>query len=169
VLKAHINLATAYFPKGTRGCDLDPLVRAPLWQAGLDFAHGTGHGVGSFLSVHEGPQGISRRATVPLEPGMILSNEPGYYREGAYGIRLENLILVKEPEDITGGEQPMMQFETLTLAPFDRHLIDCKLLSKHELKWLNNYHKAVYKTLLPELKGPVKAWLKTATSTIKPE
>ncbi len=169
VLKAHINLTMATFPKGTRGADLDPLARAPLWEAGLDFAHGTGHGVGSFLSVHEGPQGISRRATVPLEPGMILSNEPGYYREGAYGIRLENLILVTEPKDITGGEQPMMQFETLTLAPFDRHLIDSKLLNKRELKWLNNYHRTVYKTLSPELKGPVKAWLKSATSTIKPE
>lgn len=169
VLKAHINLATAYFPKGTRGIDLDPLVRAPLWQAGLDFAHGTGHGVGSFLSVHEGPQGISRRATVPLEPGMIISNEPGYYREGAYGIRLENLILVTEPEEITGGEHPMMHFETLTLAPFDRHLIDCKYLNKRELKWLNNYHRTVYKTLSPELKGPVKSWLKAATNPIKPE
>lgn len=169
VLKAHINLATAYFPKGTRGVDLDPLVRAPLWQAGLDFAHGTGHGVGSFLSVHEGPQGISSRATVPLEPGMIISNEPGYYREGAYGIRLENLILVSDPEDISGGEHKMMHFETLTLAPFDRHLIDCKYLDERELKWLNNYHRTVYKTLSPELKGPVKSWLKAATSPIKPE
>lgn len=169
VLKAHINLATAYFPKGTRGLDLDPLVRAPLWQAGLDFAHGTGHGVGSFLSVHEGPQGISSRATVPLEPGMIISNEPGYYREGAYGIRLENLILVSEPEDISGGEQQMMHFETLTLAPFDRNLIDCKFLNERELKWLNSYHRTVYKTLSPELKGPAKSWLKAATSPIKPE
>lgn len=167
VLKAHIALSTACFPVGTRGVDLDPLARAPLWQAGLDFAHGTGHGVGSFLSVHEGPQGISRRSMVPLEPGMILSNEPGYYREGAYGIRLENLILVTEPKQIPGGEQPMMCFETLTLAPFDRNLIDCKLLTKRELKWLNNYHKTVYKTLSTELKGPVKAWLKAATSTLK--
>lgn len=167
VLKAHINLAIAYFPKGTRGVDLDPLARAPLWQAGLDFNHGTGHGVGSFLSVHEGPQGISRRSTVALEPGMILSNEPGYYREGAYGIRLENLILVKEPEDITGGEQPMMSFETLTLAPFNKKLIEKELLTKAELKWLNSYHRRVWKTIGPELKGAEKAWLKEATKAIK--
>ncbi len=167
VLRAHIGLATAHFPEGTRGVDLDPLARAPLWQAGLDFAHGTGHGVGSFLSVHEGPQGISKRAMVPLKPGMIISNEPGYYREGAYGIRIENLILVTEPEDITGGEQPMMHFETLTLAPFDKNLIDTDLLTKKELKWLNQYHRTVWRTLSPELKGPAKSWLKQATATIK--
>lgn len=167
VLKAHINLATASFPKGTRGVDLDPLARAPLWQAGLDFNHGTGHGVGSFLSVHEGPQGISRRAMVPLEPGMILSNEPGYYREGAYGIRLENLILVTELGEITGGEQPMMQFETLTLAPFDKKLIEKDLLTKTEIKWLNAYHRKVWKAVGPELKGAEKAWLKEATRSLK--
>ena len=166
VLKAHIRLATACFPKGTRGADLDPLARAPLWQAGLDYNHGTGHGVGSFLSVHEGPQGISRRAMVPLEPGMILSNEPGYYRTGAYGIRLENLILVTELTDISGGELPMMSFETLTLAPFDRSLIDPALLSKSEIKWLNTYHKTVYKTLSKLIKGPEKTWLKAQTAPI---
>lgn len=167
VLKAHINLTTAFFPKGSRGVDLDPFARAPLWQAGLDYNHGTGHGVGSFLSVHEGPQSISRRSTVPLEPGMILSNEPGYYKQGAYGIRLENLILVKDPEDITGGEHPMMSFETLTLAPFDKNLIDISLLSKSELKWLNAYHRSVWKTLSKHLKGSEKAWLKTATAALK--
>ena len=167
VLKAHIRLATACFPKGTRGADLDPIARAPLWQAGLDYNHGTGHGVGSFLSVHEGPQGISRRAMVPLEPGMILSNEPGYYREGAYGIRLENLVIIKDLEDIAGGEEPMMQFETLTLAPFDRTLIDPELLSKSELTWLNAYHKTVYKALNKTLKAPEKTWLKTATAPIE--
>lgn len=167
VLKAHISLSMAHFPIGTRGVDLDPLARAPLWQAGLDYNHGTGHGVGSFLSVHEGPQGISRRAMVPLEPGMILSNEPGYYREGAYGIRIENLILVKEPEDIPGGEQPMMSFEALTLAPFDQALIEEDLLTKKELKWLNAYHRTVWKTIGKDLKGAEKSWLKTATAPIK--
>ncbi len=167
VLKAHIGLATAHFPSGTRGVDLDPLARAPLWRSGLDFNHGTGHGVGSFLSVHEGPQGISRRAMVPLEPGMIISNEPGYYREGSYGIRLENLILVTQPEDISGGEQPMMKFETLTLAPFDKRLIEPELLTKTELKWLNSYHRQVWKTIGPELSGTEKSWLKEATRPIK--
>ena len=128
VLKAHIAIATARFPKGTRGQDLDPLARRPLWEAGLDFDHGTGHGVGSYLSVHEGPQRLSRLGTVELEPGMILSNEPGYYREGQYGIRLENLVLVTPPERIEGGTREMMGFETLTLVPFDRRLIDPKQL-----------------------------------------
>lgn len=163
VLKAHINLALASFPRGTRGVDLDPLARAPLWQAGLDYNHGTGHGIGSFLSVHEGPQGISRQATVPLQPGMIISNEPGYYREGSYGIRIENLVLVKEAEDVKGGEQAMMSFETLTLAPFDRNLIEADLLTQGELNWLNDYHQTVWKNLGKALKGEEKAWLKAAT------
>lgn len=167
VLKAHIALALSRFPDGTRGMDIDPIVRAPLWQTGLDFDHGTGHGVGSFLSVHEGPQNISRRGTVPLKPGMIISNEPGYYKEGSYGIRLENLVLVSEPEQITGGERPMMSFETLTLAPFDRNLIDITLLTGRELKWLNDYHRNVWKTIGKTLKGAEKSWLKTATSTMK--
>ncbi len=167
VLKAHINLTTAYFPKGTRGVDLDPLARTPLWRAGLDFNHGTGHGVGSFLAVHEGPQGISRRAMVPFEPGMVLSNEPGYYREGAYGIRLENLELITEPEEISGGEHPMMHFETLTLAPFDQNLIESELLTKTEIKWLNAYHRTVWKTIGKHLKGAQKSWLKEATTPLK--
>lgn len=167
VLKAHINLATASFPHGTRGADLDPLARAPLWQAGLDYNHGTGHGIGSFLSVHEGPQGISRRAMVEFEPGMILSNEPGYYREGAYGIRLENLVLVTSAQEIKGGEHPMMSFETLTLVPFAKDLIDQTLLTKAELNWLNEYHQKVWKTVGKQLTGKAKSWLKDATRLIK--
>ena len=123
MLKGHIGIATARFPKGTRGIDLDPFARRALWEAGLDFDHGTGHGVGSYLSVHEGPQSISKRGMVALEPGMIISNEPGYYKEGAYGIRIENLVLVTEPEKVAGGEREVMGFETLTLAPIDRRLV----------------------------------------------
>src|SRR5262249_35037023 len=115
VLKGHIALATARFPKGTRGVDVDAFARRALWQAGLDFDRGTGHGVGSYLSVHEGPQSISRRSLTVLQPGMIVSNEPGYYREGAYGIRIENLLLVSEVERPAGGERDMLGFETLTL------------------------------------------------------
>ena len=142
VLQGHIRIATARFPKDTRGVDLDPFARRALWQAGLDFDHGTGHGVGSYLSVHEGPQGIGKQAMVPLEPGMILSNEPGYYKAGAYGIRIENLVLVREPETVPGGEREMMSFETLTLVPIDRRLILPEMLSPRELSWLNPYHAA---------------------------
>ena len=124
VLKAHIAIASARFPKGTRGQDIDPFARRPLWEAGLDFDHGTGHGVGSYLSVHEPPQRISRHGTVELQPGMILSNEPGLYREGEYGIRLENLVLVTPPAAIKGGTREMLGFETLTMVPFDRRLIE---------------------------------------------
>ena len=166
VLKAHIALASATFPKGTRGMDLDPLARSHLWQEGLDFNHGTGHGVGSFLSVHEGPQNISKRGIVPLESGMIISNEPGYYKEGAYGIRLENLILVTELREIKGGEQPVMDFETLTLAPFERSLINQELMSKIELTWLNSYHKRVYKKLSASLSKQEKQWLKQQTAPL---
>ena len=129
VLKGHIAIATARFPKGTRGVDLDPFARRALWEAGLDFDHGTGHGVGSYLSVHEGPQSISKRGMAALEPGMIVSNEPGYYKQGAYGIRIENLVLVTEPEKVAGGEREVMGFETLTLAPIDRRLVVPELLS----------------------------------------
>ncbi len=143
VLKGHIAVATARFPKGTRGQDIDPFARRPLWQAGLDFDHGTGHGVGSYLSVHEPPQRISRTGSVELKPGMILSNEPGLYREGSYGIRLENLVLVTPPKPIKGGTREMLGFETLTLVPFDRRLIDPSLLDRDELAWLNAYHAQV--------------------------
>lgn len=165
VLKGHIAIATARFPKGTRGGDLDAFARRPLWEAGLDYDHGTGHGVGSYLSVHEGPQGLSKRATAVLEPGMILSNEPGYYRAGAYGIRIENLLLVEEPADV-GGERPMMAFETLTLAPIDRRLIEPALLSPDELEWLNAYHKRVAREIGPRLSPADREWLERACAPI---
>jgi Xaa-Pro aminopeptidase len=166
VLKAHIAIATARFPKGTRGQDLDPFARRPLWEAGLDFDHGTGHGVGSYLSVHEGPQRLSRLGTVELEPGMILSNEPGLYREGQYGIRLENLMLVTPPERIEGGTREMLGFETLTLVPFDRRLIDPKQLLPFELAWLNAYHARVRREIEPILLSDDRAWLRHATAPI---
>ena len=164
VLKGHIGIAVLRFPAGTRGVDIDGFARRALWAAGLDYGHGTGHGVGSFLSVHEGPQSISRNGMVALEPGMIVSNEPGYYREGHYGIRLENLCAVTEPQAIAGGETPMMGFETLTLAPFDRRLIVPELLTAGELEWLNAYHARVCKELAPQLKGGALKWLKAATT-----
>jgi Xaa-Pro aminopeptidase len=166
VLKAHIAIATARFPKGTRGQDLDPFARRPLWEAGLDFDHGTGHGVGSYLSVHEGPQRLSRLGTVALEPGMILSHEPGYYREGKYGIRLENLVLVTPPEPIKDGTREMMGFETLTLVPFDRRLVDPKQLLPFELAWLNAYHARVRREIEPILLSDDRAWLRHATAPI---
>jgi Xaa-Pro aminopeptidase len=166
VLKGHIAIATARFPKGTRGVDLDPFARRALWDAGLDFDHGTGHGVGSYLSVHEGPQSISKRGMAALEPGMIISNEPGYYKEGAYGIRIENLVLVTEPEMVAGGDREVMGFETLTLAPIDRRLVLAELLSPAELAWLNAYHARVRDIIGPEL-GPLdRAWLEAATAPI---
>jgi Xaa-Pro aminopeptidase len=166
VLKGHIAIATARFPKGTRGVDLDPFARRALWEAGLDFDHGTGHGIGSYLSVHEGPQSISKRGMTVLEPGMIISNEPGYYKEGAYGIRIENLVLVGEPQKVAGGDRETMAFETLTLAPMDRRLILPELLSPAELDWLNAYHARVREIIGPEL-GPIdRAWLEAATAAI---
>ncbi|MEJ2227583.1 MAG: aminopeptidase P family protein [Alphaproteobacteria bacterium] len=166
VLKGHVAIAMARFPAGTRGCDLDVLARAALWQAGLDFDHGTGHGVGSYLSVHEGPQGISKRSSAALEPGMILSNEPGYYSEGAYGIRIENLVLVAEPETIAGGTRPMMGFETLTLAPYDMRLIDLSLLTLAERAWINAYHARVAATLTPLLDAKTRDWLTRACTNL---
>lgn len=166
VLKAHIAIATARFPKGTRGQDLDPFARRPLWEAGLDFDHGTGHGVGSYLSVHEGPQRLSRLGTVELEPGMILSNEPGYYRKDQYGIRLENLILVTPLEKIEGGERQMLGFETLTLVPFDRRLIDPKQFMPWELAWLNAYHARVRQEIEPLILSDDRPWLRHATAPI---
>ncbi len=166
VLKAHIAIATARFPKGTRGQDLDPFARRPLWEAGLDYDHGTGHGVGSYLAVHEGPQRLSRLGTAELEPGMILSNEPGLYLEGQYGIRLENLVLVTPPEPIPGGIREMMGFETLTLVPFDRRLIDPKQLLPVELAWLNAYHARIRREIEPLLRSDDKAWLRHATAPI---
>ena len=168
VLKGHIAIATARFPKGTRGIDLDPFARRALWEAGLDFDHGTGHGVGSYLSVHEGPQGISRGAMAALEPGMIVSNEPGYYKKGAYGIRIENLLLVTEPAKVPGGERDLMAFETLTLVPIDRRLVVPEMLSAAELDWLDAYHARVRDEIGPELGPEDRAWLEQATAAIPP-
>jgi Xaa-Pro aminopeptidase len=166
VLQGHVAIATALFPKGTRGIDLDPLARRALWAHGLDYDHGTGHGVGSYLSVHEGPQSISRAGLAVLEPGMICSNEPGYYKEGAYGIRIENLVLVTEPQAMTGGDREMMGFETLTLAPIDRRLIVRDILSAEEITWLNAYHGRVMQKVGPELDAEPRAWLKAATAPL---
>jgi Xaa-Pro aminopeptidase len=167
VLKAHIAVATARFPKGTRGQDIDPFARRPLWEAGLDFDHGTGHGVGSYLAVHEGPQRLSRLGTHELESGMILSNEPGLYLEGQYGIRLENLVLVTPPEAIQGGTRDMLGFETLTLAPFDRRLIDAKQFTSGELAWLNAYHARVRREIEPLLLSNDRPWLRHVTAPIE--
>ncbi len=165
VLKGHVAIARAVFPRGTTGAQIDAFARAPLWQAGLDFDHGTGHGVGAFLSVHEGPQRIAKTGTVALEPGMILSNEPGYYAPGAYGIRIENLVLV-EPRAVPGGERPMLGFETLTLAPYDRRLIDPDQLDPGERIWIDAYHARVREALAPGLDAGVRAWLERATAPL---
>jgi len=171
VLKGHIAIATAVFPKGTRGSQLDSFARRPLWEAGLDYAHGTGHGVGSFLAVHEGPQRISPVGSSqsggdePLQAGMIISNEPGYYKTGEYGIRIENLVLVV-PRDIEGAEKEMLGFETLTFAPIDRRLIDVEMLEPEELVWLNCYHAHVLARIGPKLPGADLAWLQAACAPI---
>lgn len=165
VLKGHIAVARAVFPQGTNGAQIDALARTALWNAGLDFDHGTGHGVGAYLSVHEGPQRISKLGTVPLEEGMIVSNEPGYYKPGAYGIRIENLLLV-EPRAIPGAERPMLGFETLTLAPISRALIDLRLLDKSEIAWLDDYHARVREALSPKLDAPTRRWLAEATKRV---
>lgn len=158
VLKGHIALAQAQFPDGTAGGQLDMLARQPLWDAGLDYDHGTGHGVGCYLCVHEGPQRISKRGgDVALAPGMILSNEPGYYKTGEYGIRIENLVLVVEREQVEGKR--FLGFNTLTLAPIDTRLIERKLLLDHERAWLNHYHQRVLEALSPLLDGHERAWL----------
>ncbi len=163
VLKGMIALSMARFPRGTSGAQLDVLARQFLWQDGVTYNHGTGHGVGHFLSVHEGPTGFSVRYPLPLEPGMILSNEPGYYKAGAYGIRTENLVLVVESSLAEGR---FLELETLTLCPIDLRLVDEKLLLEHERNWLNAYHKRVFREIGPSLKGDVKAWLKEATRAI---
>lgn len=164
VLKGHIALATAVFPEGTAGSQLDTLARQYLWADGVDYAHGTGHGVGSFLAVHEGPQRIAKAAGgqagtgEPLKAGMILSNEPGYYKTGEFGIRIENLVRVEE-RDVPGAEQPMFGFETLTFAPLDRNLIDPPMLTEAERQWVNAYHAEVMDVLGPELEAEDRAWL----------
>ena len=165
VLRGHIAIARAVFPDGTTGAQLDSLARQYLWQAGLDFEHGTGHGVGSYLSVHEGPARISKLGTTPLKRGMILSNEPGYYKADRFGIRIENLELVVAIE-IAGAEKPMNGFETLTLAPISRHLVDLNMLSGEELSWLNDYHERVRHEVRPHLDAPTQAWLDAATAPL---
>ena len=163
VLKGHIAVALARFPRGTAGTQLDILARHALWAAGLDYDHGTGHGVGSYLGVHEGPQRISKAfGSVPLEPGMIVSNEPGYYRTGAYGIRVENLVVVVEAA-IAGAERPFLAFETITQAPLDRALIDTALLGAEEIAWVDGYHAGVRKQLSPLVDAETKRWLVKVT------
>jgi Xaa-Pro aminopeptidase len=171
VLKGHIALATAVFPKGVRGSQLDSFARRPLWEAGLDYAHGTGHGVGSFLSVHEGPQRISPAGSSqaggdePLAAGMILSNEPGYYKAGEYGIRIENLVLVVD-RPVAGAEKETLGFDTLTFAPIDRKLIVKDMLSPGELAWLNAYHAQVIEKIGPQLGGEERRWLEAACAPL---
>ncbi|EJW11507.1 Xaa-Pro aminopeptidase [Rhodovulum sp. PH10] len=163
VLKGNIALARAVFPEGTTGAQLDSFARAFLWQAGIDFDHGTGHGVGSYLSVHEGPARISRLGTTALARGMVLSNEPGYYKTGAYGIRIENLLLVREAPPVEGAEKPLDCFEVLTLAPIDRRLVARALLTPDETAWLDAYHARVRDTIGPLVDEPTRAWLDHAT------
>lgn len=162
VLKGHIAIARAVFPKGVSGAQIDAFARRSLWEGGLDFDHGTGHGVGAYLSVHEGPQRISKFGATPLQPGMILSNEPGYYRAGDYGIRLENLVIV-EKRAIAGAEREMYGFETITLAPFDLNCIEPKLLTPEEADWLDAYHARVRKVLSPLVDAKTRVWLRSAT------
>ncbi|HTT80039.1 MAG TPA: aminopeptidase P family protein, partial [Stellaceae bacterium] len=170
VLKGHIALATAHFPKGTTGTQLDAFARRALWAEGLDYDHGTGHGVGSYLGVHEGPQRISKAPnTQPLLPGMIVSNEPGYYKTGGYGIRIENLVVVQPLHDDARGEadeRDMLCFETVSLAPIDRALIDRDLLDDDEVAWLDFYHARVRETLLPLVDTDTAAWLERATAPL---
>jgi Xaa-Pro aminopeptidase len=159
VMQGHIAIATSVFPTGVGGAHLDALARRALWQVGLDYDHGTGHGVGSYLSVHEGPVSISRLARpIPIAAGMILSNEPGFYLPDHYGIRLENLLLV-QPADLPGAGKPFLRFETLTLAPFDRRLLEPALLTADERTWLDHYHARVLETVGPALDPPARAWL----------
>ena len=171
VLKGHIRLAMQTFPAGTIGSQLDTLARQFLWEAGVDYAHCTGHGVGSILAVHEGPQRIAKPrggqagTEQELLAGMILSNEPGYYKTGGYGIRIENLVLVEE-RAIPGAEGDWLGFETLTLAPIDKALLDRALLSEAEIAWWNAYHARVREVLAPQLEGGALAWLEAACSPL---
>ncbi|MBV9348523.1 MAG: M24 family metallopeptidase, partial [Pseudolabrys sp.] len=166
VLKGHIAVATCQFPEGVSGPHLDSFARRALWDAGLDFDHGTGHGVGSYLSVHEGPASISKRGAVALKRGMILSNEPGYYKPGHYGIRIENLVLVVEGPQPSQGEKALNSFETLSLAPIERRLIEPGMLTEIERDWLDGYHRRVAATLSPLLDAQTQSWLAAATKPI---
>ncbi len=168
VLKGHIALASATFPAGTSGSQLDILARAALWQAGLDYDHGTGHGVGSYLGVHEGPQRISKLPNrIALEPGMVISNEPGYYKHDEYGIRIENLIVVTKAPISDQSERPQLCFETLTLAPIDLALVDVSMLTELEIKWLNTYYEKVRSALEPLMDNKLKEWLAKSTKALK--
>ncbi|MCG8696093.1 MAG: aminopeptidase P family protein, partial [Minwuiales bacterium] len=167
VLKGHIAIATCRFPEGTDGGQIDALARHALWQVGLDFDHGTGHGVGSYLNVHEGPQRISKMGgSAAMKPGMIVSNEPGYYKTGEYGIRIENLVVVRDAAE-QPGERKLLEFETLTRAPIDRALVDVSLLTDAELDWLNRYHATVRADIAPLVDDETVAWLKQATEPIE--
>lgn len=167
VLRGHIALATLHFPQGVAGPHLDAVARAPLWQAGLDYDHGTGHGVGSFLSVHEGPVSISRAARpIPVRSGMILSDEPGFYQPGAYGIRIENLLLARPAAERPGQVKPFLEFETLTLAPYERRLIDAALLTPAERAWVDAYHARVLREIGAELEAETAAWLRQACAPL---
>ncbi len=169
VLKGHIAISDCRFPEGTKGGQLDILARHALWQAGLNFDHGTGHGVGAYLGVHEGPQNIStspKAMSADLKPGMILSNEPGYYKPEHYGIRIENLIMVTDASTIEGGDRPMHGFENLTFCPIDVNLVDADLLTETERDWLNTYHNEVWERIGPRVDGPARDWLKQATQPI---
>ena len=168
VLQGMIAISRLRWPKGIAGQHLDAIARYPLWLAGQDFDHGTGHGVGSYLSVHEGPQRLSRLSDVPLEPGMILSNEPGYYREGAFGIRIENLVIVAEADPLPGGDtaRKMLNFETLTFVPIDRTLVVAAMLSDGERQWLDAYHAEVREKIAPRVSDQARDWLLRATAPI---
>jgi Xaa-Pro aminopeptidase len=166
VLKGHIAIARAVFPDGIAGSQLDSFARAHLWAAGLDFDHGTGHGVGSYLSVHEGPARIAKLGTAALTRGMILSNEPGYYKTGHYGIRIENLVLVTEAPAVEGAEKPLNRFETLTLAPIDRRLVDRQLMTAEEIDWFDAYHAEVRETLTPLVDADTRMWLSATTAPL---
>jgi Xaa-Pro aminopeptidase len=163
-----IAISRARFPRGVTGAHLDSLARYPLWLAGQDYDHGTGHGVGVYLSVHEGPQRISRLSDVALEPGMILSNEPGYYREGAFGIRIENLIVVEEQPGPDGGDpqRRWLGFETLTWVPLDRRLIVTEMLTPGERGWIDSYHAQVLARVGPRVEGTVLDWLQAACAPL---
>ena len=167
VLQGMIAISRVRFPRGLAGRDLDALARAPLWMAGQDYDHGTGHGVGVYLSVHEGPQRLARSGETPLAPGMILSNEPGYYREGAFGIRIENLIATRPvPALPTGDARKMLAFETLTLVPIDQRLIVPEMLDLDERDWLNAYHAEVLEKIAPLVGLEARKWLKSACAPL---
>jgi Xaa-Pro aminopeptidase len=167
VLRGMIGISTLRWPVGLSGRDIDAIARAPLWRAGQDYDHGTGHGVGVYLGVHEGPARISRQSEVPLEPGMILSNEPGYYREDAFGIRIENLVVVEDASPPEGGDdRRMLRFRTLTWVPIDRRLIDPSVMAPDELVWLDAYHAEVRTRVGPRVDGAAAEWLTRATDPI---